>query len=111
MKTIGERFDEMAEVAGVSKTDKSYYFGRSCCFQIAKEQRAIDTKEFMEESLKMLKAERERVKTEMIDKACHYLRKEYEQANTLIRAVCDREVGDLIDIDASVKTFIKMMKK
>lgn len=42
MKTIGERFDEMAEAAGVSKTDKSYYFGRSCCFQIATEQKAID---------------------------------------------------------------------
>ena len=42
MKTIGERFDEMAEAAGVSKIDKSYYFGRSCCFQIATEQRKID---------------------------------------------------------------------
>lgn len=42
MKTIGERFDEMAEAAGVSKTDKSYYFGRSCCFQIAAEQKKID---------------------------------------------------------------------
>lgn len=39
MKTIGERFDEMAETAGVSKTDKGYYFGRSCCFQIATEQK------------------------------------------------------------------------
>jgi len=41
-KTIGERFDEMAEAAGVSKTDKSYDFGRSCCFQIATDQKAID---------------------------------------------------------------------
>lgn len=78
MKTIGERFDEMAEAAGVSKTDKSYYFGRSCCFQITTEQKAIDDAEHTEEMRKLNEEWKENLEIQrkmLIEKACEWLKK------------------------------------
>lgn len=78
MKTIGERFDEMAEAAGVSKNDKSYYFGRSCCFQIAAEQKAINDTELAKLKKELLLATTFAVKAkekEIVDKACEWLMK------------------------------------
>ena len=72
MKSIVERAKEYASTYIVNITGY-----RRCTIEGylagATEQKEIDTKEFMEESLKMLKAERERVKAEIIDKACEWL--------------------------------------
>lgn len=46
-----------------------------------------------------------------IEKASNYLRKEYQQMNIIIRSVCGRNVGDLINIESSIKSFCKAMEK
>lgn len=48
---------------------------------------------------------------EMIDKACEYLRKEYQQMNAIINRLCVKDKGDLIKVEASVESFRKAMEE
>ena len=70
---------------------------------------------FYEEYAKMyieIATEQEAItKKELIEKACELFRKECEEANGLIKSVCDRNIGDLINVDASVKTFRKKLEE
>lgn len=49
-------------------------------------------------------------KAYMIDKACEYLRKEYQQMNAIINRLCVKDKGDLIKVEASVESFRKAME-
>lgn len=52
----------------------------------------------------------ETAKNKMIDKACEYLRKEYQQMNAIINRLCIKDKGDLIKVEASVESFRKAME-
>lgn len=112
--TIDERAEEYAKRKSGCQpwqyASSAYRSYKQIYIDVATEQQETDTNEFMEESLKMLKAERERVKAEMIEKSCELYEKELRQMKRILNEVKEG-AGKLISVGGSLAQFCKAMKE